>query len=77
MRAHRWLFIEHEAAERLGLFAAGAAGMEASRETRTDNPVDAGELDACLGRAGGGARLPDAEEGGAGMASSSTSGACG
>jgi hypothetical protein len=22
---HRWLFIEHEAAERLGLFAAGAA----------------------------------------------------
>ena len=43
--------------------------MEATRETRTDNLVDAGELDACLGRAGGGARLPDAEEGGAGMAS--------
>jgi hypothetical protein len=42
--------------------------MEASRETRTDNRVDAGELDARGGRAGGGARLPDAEEGGAGMA---------
>lgn len=44
-----------------------ARGMEASRETRTDKRVDSSRPDARGGRAGGGARLSDAEEGGNGM----------